>query len=188
VVLTIELFSHMDAGDRTKWTDPQDTRPLSDLGRAQAERLCNTLARAPIDALYSSAALRCRQSIEPLARAFRLPVTVLPGLHETDGWLPPVAWRDAFVSAEAIGGAFAAGAAMRSLQAIRGANASGRVAACTHGDVLPVLVLYLAGAHDLDLPGPNPTRGGWYTLVFDGEQVGVHHHDVLPEFPLPAPP
>jgi len=83
--LIIEILAHMDAGDRRQWTGEQDTRPLSDLGRRQARRLCDELAREAIDALYSSPALRARQSIEPLAQRFGLPVTMLPGLHETDG-------------------------------------------------------------------------------------------------------
>ncbi len=186
--LVIELFAHMDAGDRRLWTADQDTRPLSDLGWRQAQRLCDELARSPVDALYSSAALRCRQSIEPLAERFGLPVTVLPGLHESDGWQVPTTWRwwvevDAMV-ATALGGAHAAGSGMQALGAIRRSHDSGRIAACTHGDILPAIVVYLTGLHDLELPAPNQTRGGWYTLVFDGQRVDILHHDVLPDFPL----
>ena len=183
--LILELFAHMDAGDRRQWAGDQDTRPLTELGRRQAERLCDELGHEPITGLYSSAALRAMQSIEPLAQRFGLPITVLAGLHETDSWLPPPAWRsNRLPGNDPLGGAFAAGACMRALDAIRGEHPAGRVAACTHGDVLPSLIVYLLAAHNLELPGPNATRGGWYTLIFQGESIQVQHHDVLADFPL----
>lgn len=182
--LIVELLAHMDAGDRRQWTTDQDTRPLSELGRRQAQRLCDELAREPIDALYSSAALRSRQSIEALAQRFALPITILPGLHETEGgWLPPPAWRDRWVGNDPLGGAYAAGAGMQALRTIRANHRAGRVAACTHGDILPALIVYLMGAYGLDVPAPNPTRGGWYSLVLEGDGVKVRHHDVLTGFP-----
>ncbi len=183
--LLIEIFTHMDAGDRWQWTAAQDTRPLSELGRRQAQRLCDELARDAIDALYSSDALRARQSIEPLAQRFGLPVTVLPGLHEIEGRLPPQAWQsERFPANDPLGGAYAAGAAMRALDTIRANHSAGRVAACTHGDVLPSLIVYLIAAQELDLPAPNQTRGGWYTLLLEGDRVDVQHHDIVPNFPL----
>ena len=183
--LIIEMLAHMDAGDRHKWTGDQDTRPLSELGRRQANRLCDALGRDPIDGLYSSAALRARQSIEPLAQRFAVPITVLPGLHET-GWLPPPLWRTPNTASDIgpLGGSYAAGAAMRALDAIRTNHSAGRVVACTHGDVLPSLIVYLISAFDLDLPAPNHTRGGWYTLVFEDTRVDVQHHEILQDFPL----
>jgi broad specificity phosphatase PhoE len=172
----------MDAGDRRLWTTAQDTRPLSDLGRRQAGLICGALATESVDALFSSAALRSRQTIEPLAERFGLRIELLDGLHET-GWAPPAAWlnwRDEI----AIGGAYAAGRGMRALREIRATVPGGRVVAATHGDVLPAVVAYLDGAYDLGLPAPNSTRGGWYTIVLSGNAVEVHHHDVLPGFPL----
>ncbi len=183
--LVIELFAHMDAGDRRQWNEDQDTRPLSDLGLRQAEHLCHELAREPINAVYSSPALRCRQSIEPLAERFAVPVTILPGLHETVGsWPPPLAWRGDPVSAGALGGAYAAGVGMQALQTIYANHPVGRVAACTHGDRMPALVVYLMGAYDLTVPPPNQTRGGWYTLAVQDDRITVEHHDVLSGFPL----
>lgn len=183
--LVIELFTHMAAGDRQQWTADQDTRPLSDVGRHQAQRLCDELAREPVDALYSSAALRARQSIQPLGERFGLLVTILPGLHETEGsWLPPPAWRsDRLPAGNPLGGAYAAGVGMQALNTIRANHRVGRVAACTHGDILPALVVYLMGAYELNVPAPNQTRGGWYTLILEDDGIDVVHHDVLPGFP-----
>jgi broad specificity phosphatase PhoE len=184
--LIVELFAHFDAGDRRLWTADQDSRPLSDLGRRQAAVLCEALATSPIDALYSSPALRCLQSIEPLAQRFGLPVTKLDGLHETDAWLPPQSWRGIPDDiSKSVGGAYAAGLALQAIEVIRGERPTGRVATCTHGDVQPALVVYLIGRYGLELPAPNATRGGWYTLRFREDRVGVEHHDVLPGFPSP---
>jgi broad specificity phosphatase PhoE len=156
--LFVELFADMDAGDRRLWTADQDTRPLSELGRQQARYLCDELAREPINAVYSSGALRCLQSIEPLADRYGLSITVLPGLHET-GWLPPPHWRnESFPATDGpLGGAFAAGVGMQALRTIRANHRGGRVAACTHGDILPAIVLFLNGAYELGVPAP-PTR------------------------------
>jgi len=182
--LVVEIFGHMDAGDRTQWTEDQDLRPLSELGRRQAERLCEALATQSFDALYSSPAMRARQTLEPLAGRFELPITPLEGLRETDGWQPPPLWRDGRAAApDPIGGAYAAGRAMQALEAIRAEHRTGRVAACSHGDILPALIVYLIGAFELELPAPLDSRGGWYTLSLDGTRIDVEHHDRLPGFP-----
>jgi 8-oxo-dGTP diphosphatase len=184
--LTIELVAHMDAGDRTRWTGDQDVRPLSDLGRRQAARMAEALAVAPFDALYSSPALRCRQTLEPLAARFGLPIVVLPELRETDGFAPPPGWgriglEDGWPDPN--GAAYAAGRAWAALGRIRATSAGGRVAVCTHGDVLPSLIAFLIGAEDLAPPPDHVRRGGWYTIRVDGPRLRVEHHDVLPDFP-----
>jgi 8-oxo-dGTP diphosphatase len=183
-MLTIELIAHMDACDRRLWTSDQDSRPLSELGRRQAARITEELAVSPFDGLYSSPALRCRQTLEPLAAQLHLPITVLPELRETNGFQPPAGW--AFQKADAmhdpLGGAYAAGRGWAALWQLNGA-AGGRIAVCSHGDVVPALVAFLTGAFGLPLPAPHERRGGWYTLWFDGEFARALHHDVLPDFP-----
>lgn len=179
----------MDAGDRRKWTVDQDTRPLSELGWRQAERIYEELAKSPVEGLYSSAALRSRQTIEPLAKRFGLSIQILPGLHEMGDWQPPDAWRrQGFSAMDPLSGAYAAGLAMSAIRTIRELHPAGRVVACSHGDIQPALVLYLMGAFGLDvlppvLPPAPWTRGGWYTLRFEGDGVEVEHYDVLPRFP-----
>jgi 8-oxo-dGTP diphosphatase len=184
--LTIELVAHLDAGDRSLWTGDQDVRPLSELGRRQAARLAEALAVAPFDALYSSPALRCRQTLEPLAERLGLPIAVVPELRETDGFLPPPGWQRinlADACPDPHGGAYAAGRAWSAVRQIRAASPRGRVAVCTHGDVAPALIAFLIGAEALSPPPAHVRRGGWYTVRLLGERVSVEHHDVVPGFP-----
>ena len=86
----------MDAGDRRVWSGDQDLRPLSELGQRQAQLLCDVIAKQPCDALFSSPALRCRQTIEPLARRFGLEIAVLHNLRETEGFQVPEGWAGRF--------------------------------------------------------------------------------------------
>lgn len=177
----------MDAGDRRLWQADQDTRPLSELGIRQAKRMCDELAKAPVDALYSSAALRARQTIEPLAERFSLPIADLRGLHESDSWLPPPGWRDVPSDMSGpLGGAFAAGLGMTALRQIVATYPDGRVVACSHGDVVPALIVYLMGSSGLDVPVFASTRGGWYTLTVAGANIDIELHEVLEGFPLEA--
>jgi 8-oxo-dGTP diphosphatase len=184
--LTIELVAHMDAGDRRLWTGNHDVRPLSELGRLQAARVAVALARAPLDALYSSPALRCRQTLEPLAARFRLPIVIVPDLQETYGFLPPAGWTRPQWTDECPdphGGAYAAGRAWSAVRQIRAMSAAGRVAVCTHGDVAPSLIAFLVGAESLLPPPALVWRGGWYSIRLAGAKVDLQHHEAPSDFP-----
>lgn len=184
-MITIELVGHMDAGDRRLWTEDQDLRPLSELGRRQAARMAEALAHGPVDGLSSSPALRCRQTLEPLAARFGLAIAPIPELRETDGFLPPPGWDGLPPDlAPALGGAYAAGRASAALRQIMTGLPEGRVIVCSHGDVVPALIAFLIGANGLSLPPLHVRRGGWYTIRADEANVRVEHHDVLPEFPI----
>lgn len=61
------LIRHGSAGDREAWTGNDRERPLDERGRRQAERLVSALAPYDIERVLSSPALRCVQTVEPLA-------------------------------------------------------------------------------------------------------------------------
>ena len=61
------VVRHADAGDKGSWTSHDGLRPLSPTGRRQAEGLVVRLEPYPIDRILSSPALRCRQTVQPLA-------------------------------------------------------------------------------------------------------------------------
>jgi 8-oxo-dGTP diphosphatase len=62
------VVRHADAGDKRTWQGPDRVRPLSPAGRRQAEGLVIRLEDYPVERILSSPTVRCRQTVEPLAR------------------------------------------------------------------------------------------------------------------------
>jgi len=56
--------------------------PLTDLGRAQAASVAESLAALPVVAVYASVAVRAQETAAPIAAAHGLPVQVVEGIHE----------------------------------------------------------------------------------------------------------
>ena len=82
--MTVLLVRHATAGHRVEGTDDQDDqlRPLDDRGRRQAEGLVDALADYDIRHVLTSPAVRCRQTVEPLAGSLGLPVVERQELAE----------------------------------------------------------------------------------------------------------
>jgi len=142
----IHLIRHAHAGRRSAWDGEDKLRPLSPKGTAQAKAIGAALADANIDLLWTSAFVRCRQTLLPLATSV--------GLEIVDhGALIEGAWgTDA-------------------LDAVLGAHAAGHtLAACSHGDVIPALVAAAVG-RGAQLDGPRAiTKGARYECtVADGQ-------------------
>jgi broad specificity phosphatase PhoE len=127
------VVRHADAGSRSAWDGDDALRPLSKKGRRQSAGLADLLAGGGIARVVSSPAVRCVETLVPLAE--RLGLTV-----ETD-------WR----LAEGNRGDDALAVADELM-------ALGEVAVvCSHGDVIPDLLseLRIAGTtfrHDLTWP------------------------------------
>lgn len=184
MTLTIDLVAHLDAGDREQWPGDQDERPLTELGWAQARALADAMSSNQIAALYAGTALRCRQTLEPLAERLGLTVNVCPELGEKQSWRLPSGWGPGPGDA-----AHAAGMALRGIDKLRTLHPNETVVACSHGHVIPALVAYLVAVHDLRdvaqitlvLPSRRrERRGQWYRLRFDGRRVKIE----LREAPL----
>ena len=62
------LVRHAKAGSRHDWTGDDRLRPLSKSGWRQAEAVGERLVSEQPSALVTSPYLRCRQTLEPLAR------------------------------------------------------------------------------------------------------------------------
>jgi phosphohistidine phosphatase SixA len=107
----IFLVRHAKAGDRERWTDDDELRPLTKSGRRQSEALVELFAGQPFARLFSSRYVRCVQTFEPLAEARALPIELADGLAE---------------------GARRAA----SIELMLEAAADGPVALSTHGDVM----------------------------------------------------
>lgn len=111
------LVRHAKAGDRTRWEEPDDLRPLSKPGRKQADRLADRLADAEIERVVSSPRVRCRQTVEPLAQRLRLPVDLSDALVEGARLTDALALLDKVALAPAV--------------------------LCTHGDVIGAVLEHL---------------------------------------------
>src|SRR5215467_11851019 len=111
-MLTLEIFIHMDAVDRNAWQGAPDDRPLTPLGERQSERIAEELTAGPVQAIYSSQAVRCRESLAPLSSRVGLAVQVLPEFQDT------------------------AEKALGALNQIRAAVPDGRAVLCSYGDVV----------------------------------------------------
>jgi 8-oxo-(d)GTP phosphatase len=76
------LVRHAKAGDRSAWRGDDDGRPLTQGGRRQARALVDTFAGERVDRILSSPAVRCVQTVEPLAEARGLRIEVRDELRE----------------------------------------------------------------------------------------------------------
>ena len=72
--MTILLVRHARAGKSKEWQGDDRLRPVDERGRAQAEGLVDLLRGYEPTAILSSGAVRCVQTVEPLARALGLEV------------------------------------------------------------------------------------------------------------------
>ena len=80
--MKLHLVRHARAAKRAQWAGPPLLRPLCDTGRAQAHALGKSLAASGIERIVSSPALRCRQTLAPLAHALGIAVEIDERLGE----------------------------------------------------------------------------------------------------------
>jgi phosphohistidine phosphatase SixA len=74
-VVRLTIVRHARAGTKRAWDGDDALRPLDELGRVQAAALAPRLAGAgPVRRLISSPALRCVQTLQPLADVVGLPI------------------------------------------------------------------------------------------------------------------
>ena len=164
--LIIDLIRHMKAKNTAKWTDDDFERPLNKLGRRQAEVHANAMAEGdPIVAVYSSPALRCRETVRPLTERLDLPLLIEPMLGEMPRLLPR-------------------GAENPLLSVLREAHPDGgRVVVCSHADTIPALLHSLGAARDDDLPVQLKGFGGWYRVRVTGIDVSIERFEPPAGFP-----
>jgi len=142
------LVRHAEAGYRKEWTQPDELRPLTAHGWAQAEDLARSLAGASVERLVSSPFVRCVQTLEPLASLLGTRVETSPAL------------------AEGAGG-----------QGALALITSGPVLACTHGDVVEAALDLLAAAGVAlgERPRETPKAAVWTFEVGGGSLVRAHY-------------
>lgn len=128
---TVVLVRHARAGVRGAWSGPDTTRPLDDVGRAQARALARLASVVRPVRLLSASPLRCVQTLDPLAELVNLPIEVDRDLDEPGPGDQP-AERASAVAAR--------------LGAL--ADAEGPVVVCGQGGVIPAALARLTGRTD----------------------------------------
>jgi 8-oxo-dGTP diphosphatase len=141
---TIYLIRHAHAGSRHDWSGDDRERPLSDKGHTQAANLARALDAAGVTRVLASPAVRCSQTVEPLARAAGTSVEVRKELRE--------------------------GADPTKLIALIEELAPDTPALCGHGDVIPE-VMGLLVRRGLVIEGPSGNnKGSWWDIDHDGDR------------------
>jgi 8-oxo-dGTP diphosphatase len=130
------LVRHAKAGKRNEWNGDDDLRPLSEVGRRQADALRAKLRLFGPDRVLSAPRLRCVQTVRGVAEDLGAEVRQEPLLSEDGYWPDPVL-------------------GLARLLAIAGDG--GTPVVCSQGGVIPDLVSTLADRDGVDLPA---ARGG----------------------------
>jgi 8-oxo-dGTP diphosphatase len=132
------LIRHAHAGARKDWAGDDQLRPLSGKGWRQAEALVRTLGPWAVQRILSSPFERCLETVAPLAAELGLAVESSPALAEGQG--------------------------SKALKLVR-SLADEKVALCTHGDVIPDVLVPLADEDRIDLgPRPRQAKGSVWIL------------------------
>jgi len=125
----VYLVRHAKAGDREAWTEDDHLRPLTKKGRRQAEGLVVAFRGREVDQVISSSYDRCVQTVRPLALDRELNLIIDDALAE--------------------------GASITEALALLERVSSSAAVLCSHGDVIPMLVVLVAGA------GADVKDGDW---------------------------
>jgi phosphohistidine phosphatase SixA len=146
--MKLYVVRHGHAGGRSAWEGPDNERPLTRRGRKQAAGIADHLSAVGLSRLVSSPAMRCMQTLEPLADRLGLRVDADDRLLEGAG------------ADEAL-------ALAAELSKERAAAAM-----CSHGDVIPEMLRILnAGTTRFKDPLMWP-KGSIWVLTRDGQRWG----------------
>ena len=149
--VTIFVVRHAHAQSREAWMGDDDGRPLTKRGRRQAQGLVTAIGDRPISRIVSSPAMRCVETVQPLADKVSADVEIDRLLAE---------------------GAEAAAVLERARSLDRGTD--GDAVLCTHGDVVPE-ILRLVTTQDGTTFGDDLrwAKGSAWALESDGERFTV---------------
>jgi broad specificity phosphatase PhoE len=136
------VVRHAHAGDREKWTGPDELRPLSNKGWMQARAVADLLP--PVERLLSSPYLRCRQTLEPMAHRLGLAIEDEERLVE--------------------------GTPLRDFLGLPG-EIDVDAAVCTHGDIVEALVDHLLGLGLVDPAQAGRSKASTWALDVDAGRI-----------------
>lgn len=137
------LVRHAHAGRKADWDRDDGLRPLTSRGEAQAESLVRSLADDEVSVVWTSAAVRCHQTVRPLATARGVAVQDHPLLAKDGSVDDLMDWVLA--------------------------NPSAPWVLCTHGEVLHALLAAARSSGRLDAPARATQKGAaWRLGQLDG--------------------
>jgi 8-oxo-dGTP pyrophosphatase MutT (NUDIX family)/phosphohistidine phosphatase SixA len=144
------LVRHAKAGSRARWSEDDRLRPLSKAGRRQADALVTAFRGLDVERIVSSPYARCVQTVRPLALDRGLPVETSEALAEGSPLEQALALLE---------------------QAVRTPTVF-----CTHGDVVPAVVLHVA-ERGAELEGERDWKKGsvWVLERRDGSVVRARY-------------
>jgi 8-oxo-dGTP diphosphatase len=145
--MTVYLVRHADAKGRTHWDGPDGDRPLSKKGQRQADGLAAQLADADVRHVLSSPAVRCVDTVLPLASGRDVKVEQVDELRE---------------------GASTQGA-LRLVQTA--AHHDGDTVLCTHGDLVPEVLRALTKDGVRMIDDLRFAKGSTWVLSADGHTL-----------------
>ena len=132
------LVRHAKAGDREEWTGDDVSRPLSKAGRRQARALVRILSSGIIERILSSPAVRCTETVAPLAEERGLPIEA----------------RDELLEGAPLAGALGLLDELRSTPSVL----------CGHGDLIPAVIEDLEARGALVGPDRGWKKGSVWVL------------------------
>ncbi len=163
------------------WT-PDEQRPLSPQGRADARRVAELLRRTPITQVYASPFRRAWETVAPLAEALDLPVHEAPDLRERKLSGAPV--DDFFAAGRRTwdnpttahpGGETNAAAQRRGVavvQRLRAQHPTAHIALTTHGNLLALVLQHYDPSVDYAF-WRALTMPDIYTLELSGGEAAI---------------
>jgi broad specificity phosphatase PhoE len=143
------LVRHAHAGDKRAWQGSDSLRPLSAAGRHEAHGILTQLRDYPISRILSSPALRCQQTVRPLAERRDLQVETVDALG---------------VDAGSTG-----------LVALLLDPAASETVLCSHGELIGEALSWLLG-HDVDGERLVWPKGSTWLLEVNAGQVQHRHY------------
>jgi 8-oxo-dGTP diphosphatase len=168
--MTLLVVRHAKAGDRDAWEAPDELRPLTAPGRAQADGLVEALRDFDVGRVLSSPYVRCTQTVEPLAARLGRAVEPCAELAEGNG--------DAAARLVAALAATATSDLVSSTHGDIVLRTHGDIVLCTHGDVALDILDDIART-GAALPPRRPLKKGstWVLAVEGGRVVEARYLD-----------
>ena len=142
--MTVYVVRHARAGSRGRWKGNDSLRPLSKIGRSQADGIAKRLSRKPVVVVVSSPFVRCVATVEPLAAKLGTEIETSDALAEGARLSQALRLFEKMQDREAV--------------------------LCTHGDVMQDLLDHF-GRHGVKLRDHRMEKGCIWVFDVEGDEI-----------------